>query len=321
MSTWKFARRSAAAVAVVVSNFAFVTAADTNEPARSTSASAANSVVVESQILMVGIPGSTVGVSISNSVPIAGLLVPLEIRPQTPGTSLAQSFTYAMNPIGRVANSPLGYADPSNDSLWPEAAMVLRQTCVQCTVACSGPTSGSYCTTDTTCVYPTDPYGLFFGTVSTGEPQAGELITLAPGADPGTTADASLQIALNQIGTLPGFFEIDTACWRPSNHLGYAEANASFIQPTFTKGVIELRCDCSCHADPICDGITNIQDVVNLVAVAFRNEPPGAQPFCPHVPQDVNCDDIVNIVDVVIMTDVAFRAADPSAVFCDPCTL
>ncbi len=321
MSTGKSMRLTAVALSVVLCSFAFVTAADNREAARPSAAAAANSVVVESQVLMIGIPGSTVGVSISNSAPIAGFLVPLEIRPLTPGTSLAQSFTYLLNPAGRVANSPLGYADPSVDSLWPEAAMVLRYSCVQCSVSCSGPVSNSYCLVDTTCISPTNPYGLFFGSVSTGDPQIGELINLDPGSDPGITADASLQIVLNQIATVPGFFEIDTACWLPSNSIGYAEADGDFVLPSFSKGIIEVRCDCSCHADPFCDGFTNIQDVVNLVDVAFRNEDPGAQQFCPHLPQDVNCDDIVNIVDVVIMTDVAFRNADPGVVFCDPCVL
>lgn len=321
MSTRKFTRRSAATFAVVICTYALVTAADKDEAPSTASTSAANSVAVESQVLLIGTSSSTVGVSISNSSPIAGFLVPLEIRPQTPGASLAQSFTYVLNPTGRVANSPLGYADTSVDSLWPEAAMVLRQTCVVCTVACSGPTSSSYCSIDSSCTFTTDPYGLFFGTVSTGDPLNGELINLEPGADPGTTADASLQIVLNQTGVLPGFFEIDTACWLPANSIGFATENGGFIQPAFTKGVIELRCDCPCHADPFCDGFTNIQDVVNLVDVAFRNEDPGAQQFCPHMPQDVNCDDIINIVDVIIMVDVAFRNADPNVVFCNPCVL
>lgn len=321
MSTGKSARRVAMALTAVACSFAFVTAADNNETPRPASTRAANSVVVESQVLMIGVPGSTVGVSISNSAPIAGFLVPLEIRPQTAGTSLAQSFTYLMNPTGRVANSPLGYADASVDSLWPEATMVIRQSCVVCTVACSGPVSNSYCTIDTTCSFTTDPYGLFFGTVSTGDPQVGELINLDPGADPGPAADASLQIVLNQIGTVPGFFEIDTACWLPSNSIGYAEADGDFILPAFTKGIVEIRCDCSCHADPFCDGFSNIQDVVNIVDVAFRNTNPGSQQFCPHLPQDVNCDEIVNIVDVIVMVEVAFRNGDPDVLFCDPCVL
>jgi hypothetical protein len=321
MSTWKFARRSAAALVVVASTFAFVTAADKNESARSTSASAANSVVVESQTLMIGTAGSTVGVSLTNAVPIAGLLVPLEIRPVTPGTSIAETIVYQMNPSGRVANSPLGFADPSIDSLWPEATRVLHQTCVTCPTSCSGPVSNSYCVVDNSCTSPTTPYGMFFGTVSTGDPQVGELINLEAGADPGTSADASLQIILNQIGTLPGVFEIDTACWTPANSIAYALADAGLIIPSFTKGIIEIVCQCDCHADIICDGVTDLLDVVQTIDIIFRGESFVSQPFCPKSQVDVNCDGVTDIQDVVIVIEVAFRGGDASLLYCDPCAI
>lgn len=322
MSTGKLVGRAALALAIAAFSFAIVSGTDKIEKPQTTAANAVNSVVVESQTLMVGIPGSTVGVSISNSVSIAGFLVPLEIRPLTPGTSIAQTIEYRMNPTGRVAHSPLGFADSSVDSLWPEAARVLRQACVTCSVGCSGPVSSSYCVSDTNCSFPTTPYGLFFGTVSTGDPNSGDIIVLAPGDDPGTTAaDASLQIELTEIGPQPGIFEIDTACWLPANHIGYVLANGGFVSTSFTKGVIELRCDCNCHADPFCDGQTNIQDVVRLIDVAFRGGTGVAQTFCPRAAEDVNCDGVVNIQDVVTMIDVAFRGGDPNTLFCDACAV
>lgn len=322
MSTGKFVGRAALALAIASSTFAIVSGNDKAESTQAAAANAVNSVVVESQTLMVGIPGSSVGVSVSNAVSIAGFLVPLEIRPLTPGASIAQTVEYRMNPTGRVANSPLGYADPSVDSLWPEASRVIRHACVTCSVGCSGPVSSSYCVTDTNCSFPTTPYGLFFGTVSTGDPNTGDVIVLAPGDDPGTSAaDASLQIELTQIGPLPGIFEIDTACWLPSNHIGYVMANGGFVTTTFTKGVIELRCDCNCHADPICDGLTNIQDVVRLIDVAFRNGTAVAQTFCPSAAEDVNCDGVVNIQDVVTIIEVAFRGGDPGTLFCNACAV
>jgi hypothetical protein len=60
---------------------------------------------------------------------------------------------------------------------------------------------------------------------------------------------------------------------------------------------------------------------VNLVDVAFRGEDPGAQQFCPRLPQDVNCDGIIDIVDVISMIEVAFRNGDPDVIFCDPCMI
>lgn len=322
MSTGKFVGRAALALAIGAFSIAVVTGAEEVNLPQPAAANAANSVVVESQTLMVGIPGSTVGVSLTNGVSIAGFLVPLEIRPLTPGTSIAQTIEYRMNPAGRVATSPLGFADPSIDSLWPEASRVIRQACVTCSVGCSGPVSSSYCVSDTSCSFPTTPYGLFFGTVSTGDPNIGDIIVLAPGTDPGTTAaDASLQIELTQIGPLPGFFEIDTACWLPSNNIGFVLANGGFVTTTFSKGVIELRCDCNCHADPFCDGATNIQDVVRLIDVAFRNGTGIAQSFCPRAAEDVNCDGVVDIQDVVTMIEVAFRNGDPNVLFCNACAV
>ena len=126
-------------------------------------------------------------------------------------------------------------------------------------------------------------------TVSTGDPGAGELIELEPGADPGTAADASLQIILNQIGPTAGVFEIDTACWMPANSVAYALANAGLVVPTFTKGVIELVCDCGCHADIVCDGVTDLLDVVTTVDIIFRGEAFTPESFCPYAQVDVNC--------------------------------
>ena len=160
MFTGKSARRAAVALTVVLCSVAFVTAANKAETPRPAAASVANSVIVESQTLMIGIAGSTVGVSISNTDAIAGMAIPLEIRPLTPGASIAQTILFQMNPTGRVANSPLGFADPSVDSLWPEAFRAIRQSCVTCSVSCSGPVSNTYCTYDTSCTFPTDPYGL-----------------------------------------------------------------------------------------------------------------------------------------------------------------
>lgn len=319
MSTGKFVGRAALALGIATCSFAFVSGANEGNTQRPAASGLTNSVVVESQTLMVGIPGSTIGVSVSNSVPIAGFLVPLEIRPLTPGASIAQSIEYRMNPTGRVANSPLGFADPSVDSLWPEASRVTRQSCVTCSVGCSGPTSSSYCVSDTSCTYPTTPYGLFFGTVSTGEPSNGDVIVLAPGTDPGSTADASLQIELFQIGPLPGIFEIDTACWLPSNNIGYVQSNGGFVTTSFTKGVIELVCDCGCHADIVCDGVTDLLDVVTTVDIIFRGEAFTAESFCPFAQVDVNCDGVPDIQDVVIVIEVAFRGGDAGTLFCDPC--
>jgi len=78
-------------------------------------------------------------------------------------------------------------------------------------------------------------------------------------------------------------------------------------------------CDCPCHGDPVCDHVTNVQDVVSAVGVAFRGQPPVFDPDCPYEETDVNCSDFTDVVDVVRFVNVAFRGGDPADNVCDPC--
>jgi hypothetical protein len=80
-------------------------------------------------------------------------------------------------------------------------------------------------------------------------------------------------------------------------------------------------CVCDCHADPACDGVTNVLDVVQAVNVAFRGQSDILDPnaACPNVTTDVNCDGVTNVLDVVRVVNVAFRGGDANAEFCDPC--
>jgi len=78
-------------------------------------------------------------------------------------------------------------------------------------------------------------------------------------------------------------------------------------------------CYCPCHADPQCDGVRNVQDVVQTVNVAFRGAAPAYDPQCAPERTDVDCSGATDVVDVVAMVDVAFRAAAPLSKFCHPC--
>jgi hypothetical protein len=78
-------------------------------------------------------------------------------------------------------------------------------------------------------------------------------------------------------------------------------------------------CICPCHGDPVCDGVSNVQDVVKTVDVAFRGATPASDRLCPYEQTDVNCDGVSTVQDVVKMVNVAFRGADPAIEFCDPC--
>jgi len=86
--------------------------------------------------------------------------------------------------------------------------------------------------------------------------------------------------------------------------------------------LVTESCQCECHADPQCDGATDILDVVLTVNCAFRGAP--TIPFCSTYPEvggrtDVDCTGATDILDVVKMIDVAFRGADPATKFCEPC--
>lgn len=81
-----------------------------------------------------------------------------------------------------------------------------------------------------------------------------------------------------------------------------------------------VACDCTCHADPSCDGNVDILDVVETVSVAFRNVPAETDPTCPRERTDVDCNNFTDILDVVNIVEVAFRNASPAATFCSPCT-
>jgi hypothetical protein len=80
-------------------------------------------------------------------------------------------------------------------------------------------------------------------------------------------------------------------------------------------------CTCPCHADPQCDGVTNVLDVVAAVNVAFRGASAVTDPNCPFQQTDATCDGVTNVIDVVRFVNVAFRGGDVAAEFCDPCAL
>jgi YVTN family beta-propeller protein len=80
-------------------------------------------------------------------------------------------------------------------------------------------------------------------------------------------------------------------------------------------------CACDCDADPQCDSVTNILDVVRCINVAFRDGAALADPdpFCPRFTTDVDCSGATDILDVVHLIDVAFRDGDPATEFCQVC--
>jgi hypothetical protein len=87
--------------------------------------------------------------------------------------------------------------------------------------------------------------------------------------------------------------------------------------------LVTEACQCNCHADPQCDGVHDILDVVLTVNRAFRGSP--MIEFCPAHPEvdgrtDVDCSGATDVIDVIKMIDVAFRGADAATKFCVACS-
>ena len=280
--------------------------------------SSSNSVYIGPKTIVIG-DSADLGIFVSNAVAIQGLVLPLEVRRVTSGAYPGPGWTLTQNPNGRVNKSPLGDANPDSLSGWPGAVRVTRTTCVGSAPPCSGPVSGTYATDVDSCLDTDLPRAFLFATASSGDPGAGEPITMPAGDDPPFYDSASFQM---HIGVPPlGTFEIDTCCWLPANHLAFVRENIGLIVPSFTKGVVQVVCNCPCFADPSCDGIPDLIDVVLAVNQAFRGFPLTQDPECPKQQVDVDCDGMVTINDVVRIIDVAFRGADQATTFCQPCPI
>ena len=278
---------------------------------------------VESRTFTPGQIACSVGVFITNHLPIAGLVLQLELRSMSGGAfykgPIASPF-FRPQPGQRLSASPLGVANPPN---WVAASTTSRRfDTANSNNTCSGPVSHTW-GASVVAVGGTSPDAVEYATVSQGDPAAGNQIALAPGSDSPATSTASLVFAFDA-DTLIGCFEIDTACTTPANHLGFVTGDVQLIIPTFYKGTICIsNCACDCHANPaVCsDPAINVLDVLYTINVAFRGyaEINDANPLCPKSATDVNCDGVSSVVDVIKMVDVAFRDGDPATVFCSPC--
>jgi hypothetical protein len=111
----------------------------------------------------------------------------------------------------------------------------------------------------------------------------------------------------------------------------YSQAGEHIVSVVVTDGAladttqvvitVAEGCLCLCHGDPSCNGATDVVDVVNTIAVAFRGDPAFLDFECypnPGGRTDVDCTGSTDIIDVVRMVGVAFRGETPA--FCDPCS-
>lgn len=130
-------------------------------------------------------------------------------------------------------------------------------------------------------------------------------------------ADLSLTVHLSSVGLQRGMYEAEIHVSHNDTTQGGAE-----VFP-----VIFGVAPCACQGDPVCDGFSNVQDVVGVVNRAFRGDPATVDSACPlgtpatDGTTDVNCSGATDVVDVVMMVDVAFRGADAAVKFCKPCAM
>ena len=80
------------------------------------------------------------------------------------------------------------------------------------------------------------------------------------------------------------------------------------------------NCNCPCYADPQCDAtLSNVQDVVQTVNVAFRGSAPAFDSGCYYERTDVDANGVTSVTDVVKVVNVAFRGQTVAANYVDPC--
>jgi hypothetical protein len=188
--------------------------------------------------------GVTIGVYVTNDVPINGFVLPLEIRTWSGGAYMAgATITRGLNPTGRMNLSPLGAADDGGQ--WPAANLTQRTFAATvavtgCQRRIAGPMGDSW---NTAAAQPdfVSPDAIFHAGVSTGDPNIGELTDMEPGADPEGTP--SYRIICNVNGST-GMFVIDTTCVAPANHLSFTQNVDGVpvpVVPTFEHGIVGIN--------------------------------------------------------------------------------
>jgi hypothetical protein len=122
-------------------------------------------------------------------------------------------------------------------------------------------------------------------------------------------------------------FSLPTACARSRSaeffvSPPFVDSNITLVVPSFTKGIITIGCNCQRHANPVCDGMTDIRDLVATLNPVLRAAP--INYFCPETAgvdgrTDVDCNGLSDVADVVRMVGVVFDGADPAMTFRHPC--
>lgn len=280
-----------------------------------------NSIVIESRDFLIGQPACTLGIWLSNDVPITALVMAIDARTESGGAFYLSGNSLTRpnaQPGRRLDNSPLGSADPGGK--WPAASPICNKYPVPGGF-CSPPMADHTYQTPAAAVDAISPDGWLYESHSTGGPD--DQVALSPGADYPSRDSASWVFIFDANNEL-GCFEIDTACVTPSGRTGCVDLNTEFREFSFTKGrICIVACICDCFGNPATPSSPeiNVLDIVYATNVAFRNSSPipDTNPTCSTYTTDVDCSGATTVIDLVKMIAVVFRNGNPATEFCDPC--
>ena len=215
---------------------------------------AVNSVVVESKSFAPGQTACSVGVFITNDVPIVAIALPLELRttlgPGYLSVPTPSSFRFRLAEGNRVDQSPLG----GESELWPPPVVVASYHAQPYDGTeprlsqCGGPISSSYYKS-TPSADGVSPDAIFYVTVSTGDPNLSEECCLPAGTDPPGTENASFIFVFN-VSEETGCFRIDTCCKTPATHLSLVDNDVRLLNVEFERAVIQI-------GEVVCPGVTD----------------------------------------------------------------
>lgn len=292
---------------------------------------AENSVVIESRTFSPNQPNCSVGVALVNDEGVTVVVVVLELRSVVGDAYMAPIATFAsqileIQPESRLDSSTLGRHWQHYNC---EAPTILTRVAENPDEdMCSGSLSHSWRDTVSS-LSGTSPDGILFVT-AVFDGCGPSRFDMPPGVDPEGRGEASLILRFGANAN-PGCFEVDTACFHPSQstfvaHTGFGDYQGMPIPVSFTNATICIDPDCFhcyCQGDSYeCDkGWIDIIDVVRAINVSFRGEAPtpDPSPVCPYMRTDINCDGATDLRDIVGIIDVAFNNQSEANAFCNPC--
>jgi hypothetical protein len=255
---------------------------------------------IESRNVVAGSANATVKIQISNSDTLMGIVLPLELRPVTPGAFVKSvSLGFRERLLAALGDVRITNQYGLKDGL-----------CAEGRTASYGIPLANVC--DSSVHIVAIPVGVMYGAFRT---------TLNHALPPGEDSLGSLELSLSVTST-SGDFEIDTVCVGPNHHVSFVVSNLSgfayAVIPAFTKGIITIvQCDCSHHGDMDGDEQITSLDLGLLIDYIFASgDAPPTDASCPHIDRgDVDCTGSDDASDVARMVDILFAAGSA----CDPC--